>query len=72
MVNIKCEVFEDSEMNDYETDSPCIRAVCSKCGHETMSYGTSEESVRHCLVLMREECPLGENNFYVEDEAGYR
>lgn len=44
-----------------------------KCGvsfrHETQSFGTSEASVRRCLALMREECPNGENNFYIaEDE----
>jgi len=72
MAKISCEVYEDSEVNDYGTDSPCIRAVCSKCGYETMSFGNSEASVRRCPVLMREECPLNEENFYVKDEDGYR
>lgn len=68
MAKIKCEIVYDSEINDYGTDSPCVRAICSKCGHETMSFGDSDSSVLRCLALMREECPEGENNFYVADE----
>lgn len=68
MAKIKCEIVYDSETNDYGADSPCVRAICSKCGHETMSFGDSDSSVHRCLALMREECPEGENNFYVEDE----
>ena len=71
MAKILCEVFTDTETNDYGNDSPCVRAVCSRCGHETMSFGESEDSVTRCLALMREECPLGENNFYIEDEDYY-
>ncbi len=71
MARIKCEIIYDSETNDYGTDSPCVRAICSKCGHETMSFGDSEASALRCLALMREECPEGENNFYAEDENEY-
>lgn len=46
---------------------PSVRAVCSRCGHETESYGTGDGSVKRCLVLMREECPEDEENFYVEE-----
>jgi hypothetical protein len=46
-----------------------VSACCSRCGHETESYGTSDRSVRRCLVLMREECPEGENNFYTSDDG---
>ena len=47
-------------------DSVC--AICLRCGHETESFGTSQASILRCLVLMREECPRDENNFYIEDE----
>ena len=50
----------------YEVDGIC--ATCSRCGYETESYGTGQNSVRRCLVLLREECPNGENNFYVEED----
>lgn len=46
-----------------------VVACCSRCDHETESYGTSAASVRRCLVLLREECPLNESNFYEADEA---
>jgi hypothetical protein len=36
---------------------------------ETESYGTSEASVRRCLVMLREECPRGERNFYVDADG---
>ena len=36
--------------------------------HSTESYGTGDKSVKRCLALMRDECPMGENNFYVEAE----
>jgi len=47
-----------------------ICATCTRCGHQTESYGNSDASVKRCLVLMREECPKGENNFYVTDYEG--
>jgi hypothetical protein len=45
-----------------------VCATCSRCGHETESYGTSDRSVRRCLALMREECPEGQSNYYVAEE----
>lgn len=42
-------------------------ARCSRCQHETESFGTSERAVKRCLALLREECPNDENNFYVEE-----
>jgi uncharacterized Zn finger protein len=43
-----------------------VSAECSECGHVTESYGTGDNSRRRCLVLMREECPVGSRNYYVE------
>ena len=68
MAKVKCEIIYDEEENEYGTQSPCVRAICSKCQHETMSFGDSEESINRCLVLMREECPECEKNFYVADD----
>ena len=44
-----------------------VRASYSACGHETESYGVGRESRKRCLALLREECPLGESNWYEED-----
>ena len=34
-----------------------VRATCDESGHETESFGTSEQSVARCQVLMKQECP---------------
>ena len=57
---VKCDVWED--------DGGGTTAQCERCGHITESYGTSEASVKRCLVLMREECPEGQLNWYTSDE----
>ena len=49
-------VYVDLE-GDYSAEVEGVRATCSRCGHETESFGTSGASVRRCLVLLREECP---------------
>lgn len=69
MAKVKCSIDESSEPNDYGTETDCVIATCSRCGHEVMSFGTSDDSIRRCLVVMREECPRGEKNFYVEDDS---
>lgn len=55
---------------DLEGDNGSVASVsveCGRCGHETEAYGTSDESIRRCMVMLREECPSGEHNFYVEE-----
>jgi len=44
-----------------------VRAICLRCAHETESFGDEYKSVRRCLALMREECPLSETNFYIAE-----
>ena len=63
--------------HDGGSEVESVRATCSRCGHTTESYGTDEPSKKRCLVLLREECPLGQNNFYAETalpatERGWR
>jgi hypothetical protein len=43
-------------------------ASCTECNHEVTCKGESERSVNRCMALMREQCPEGKENFYVEDE----
>lgn len=61
-MRITCELDYGMVMCDHTDES--VTATCSRCGHETESCGSSEESIRRCLVMMREECPLGESNWY--------
>lgn len=65
---IHCSVEQCELENDNGHMVASIEATCPKCGHITQSFGTGERSVKRCLVLMREECPLGEQNYYVADE----
>ena len=64
-MKVRCEIEFGVEENEDGYEIPCTYARCTRCGHETMSYGDGDASVRRCLVLMREECPESENNFYV-------
>lgn len=41
-----------------------VEVTCDRCNHAEQSYGTGESSVRRCAILLRENCPLGENNYY--------
>jgi len=64
---VKCTVSEITMQNDSGIDVNSVEACCMKCGHTTRSFGTGENSRKRCLVLMREECPNQEGNFYVDD-----
>lgn len=66
MARIKCQINETTLEGEYSNEVESVEATCSKCGHQTESYGTEEGSIKRCLVLMKEECPRGENNYYVE------
>ena len=66
-MRVRCEIEETELEGDYG-DVAGVRAECSRCGHITESFGTDEPSIRRCLVLLREECPRGESNFYVSEE----
>lgn len=65
-MRINCTV-EECELDGDHGPVDGVMATCSRCGHSTESFGTSENSVKRCLVLLREECPQNENNFYVGD-----
>lgn len=67
MDQIKCTVSEVTLENDGGIEVDSVQATCTKCDHTTQSFGTGEGSRKRCLVLMREECPQGEENFYVDD-----
>ena len=67
MAKIKCSIEETYLENDSGIEVESVIATCSKCGHTTESFGTSEASIKRCLAIMNDECPRGENNFYIED-----
>ena len=63
-MKVRCIIEEALLENDEGHEVEGVAAVCTRCGHRTESFGTTDRSVRRCLVLMREECPLDERNFY--------
>jgi hypothetical protein len=68
MARVRCTVREVTVENDDGHEVDGVEVTCSRCDHATQSYGTGENSVRRCLVLLREECPEGEENFYVSED----
>jgi len=67
MSKLECEVDYRTYENDDGREVECVVAACPRCGHETMSWGQSVGSVKRSLVLLAEECPQGERNFYVQE-----
>ncbi len=67
-MKVECEVTQIQIPTEYgeRLFIDGVHALCSKCGHATQSYGRGEKSIKRCLVLLREECPENEANFYVE------
>lgn len=63
------EEVEFEGEGDDGRDVPGVIVTCSRCYHEAESFGASPRSVRRCLAPLREECPRGEENYYVADEA---
>ena len=60
---IECSVNYVTLQGDYG-DIESVQVTCPRCDHVTESFGTSAASVNRCLVLLREECPNAEINFY--------
>jgi len=67
-VKVVCEINYHETEGDRGQDVPSCSATCGRCGHATESYGQHDGSVTRCLVLLREECPEGEFNFYEAEE----
>lgn len=65
-MKVFCVVEEVDVEDDNGREREGVMATCPRCGYSTESLGTGDGSVRRCLVLLREGCPEGENNYYVE------
>lgn len=68
MTRIPCEVATTTVENEQGREVEAISATCLECDHETVAYGTSEKSVTCALAKMRDECPRGQRNFYVNED----
>lgn len=67
MPKVECQVEEVILENDEGREVEGVQLTCSECDHQTESFGTTQRSINRCLALMREECPNGQENYYVAD-----
>lgn len=67
-MRVEVEVTQIEMQGDNSDDVPGVCVSCSRCGHEVEVFGTSDKSVKRGCVMLREECPEGEENFYVAEE----
>ena len=67
MDRVTFDVTEDTFENGdgREVDGLCVK--CNRCDHTVEVFGTSDKSVRRGAVMLREQCPGKEENFYVPD-----
>lgn len=63
-MRVPVKIHEVELENDSGRTILGVEACCSKCAHTTQSFGTELRSIRRCLVVMREECPRHQRNFY--------
>jgi hypothetical protein len=68
MAKIPCEIDFGEEKNELGFVTECTYAICNRCGHETMSFGTHADSIARCLARMQEECPEEESNLYYDED----
>lgn len=66
-MRVECSVEEVELDGDNGQPVESVRISCNRCGKVTESYGTTDRSVKRCLVLLRDDCPQNESNFYVEE-----
>lgn len=66
MAKVECEVDEVDLENDNGRKQPGVCVTCGRCGHTSKAFGTGDNSIKRALMMLREECPEDERNFYVE------
>jgi len=66
-MRIETEVEEIEMENDSGRTVDGLQVTCSRCQHAVEVYGTSDASARRGGVMLAEECPNKERNFYVVD-----
>ncbi len=62
-MRVKIDVSEEELDGDYGA-VPGLIITCTRCRHSVEVFGTEENSVKRGAVMLREECPFNENNFY--------
>jgi hypothetical protein len=63
-MRVRVTVSEIELGDDRGNPIDSIEVICSRCDHRVEVYGTGERSIKRGCVMLREECPQGEDNFY--------
>lgn len=45
-----------------------IEVICSRCQHRVEVFGTGERSIKRGCVMLREQCPQEEENYYTNED----
>ena len=62
-MRVVCNVELVELDGDYTTvEGVCV--TCGRCGHSVEVFGTGDRSIRRGCIMLRNECPRGEANFY--------
>ena len=68
-MRVECEVEYTELENTSGREIQGVIVHCQRCSHSEQSFGQGDASVRRCLALLRENCPNGEENYYVNQDA---
>ena len=68
-MKITCSVETVERKNEHGYLRAAVVVTCSKCDAQEESWGTSPSSIRRCCVMLKENCPMGENNYYSVEEG---
>jgi riboflavin synthase alpha subunit len=65
-MHVSVDIDQVDVDGDYTSvDGLCL--TCSKCGHSVEVFGTSEASAKRGAIMLREQCPNNESNYYDVD-----
>lgn len=64
-MRVEVTVEERMMENDNGIEIEGIEVTCTRCDHAVAVFGTSEASEKRGCVMLRDECPNKERNFYV-------
>lgn len=65
-MRVACRVGGATLEGDQVPEVEGVRVTCPRCKHHAEAFGQSDASIRAALTKLREICPKGERNFYVD------
>lgn len=65
-MKVSVDIYEDEIEGDYGPTQGLV-ITCPRCGHSVEVFGTENASARRGAIMLREECPRGESNYYEVD-----